>query len=725
MLIALIPISVIGVFAYFNTQRALDQQIEVQITNTLTRQTNKIDTLISQDLQRIDLFAVQVPVRFLINSYYQDQSKVTQQKLNELLKTIQQDNRGFRRLHVLNTEGIVIGSSDERFVGKDYRNTEVFQRGLVGTDVSFFFKDIDGILGHYLVERMILEGKLIGVALIESQADSYALLTRDYTDTGKTGETFLVGHTDANEEVYLTPLRFNANAALTQYSPSTTNPPHDYRDHTVLQMTRELPVTKWMLGVKIDEAEIYAPVSRLRDLTLIIVGVTTIAVILLALYFARFFTAPIIALTNKTRLIMEGDLNQKIDVKSSDEIGALGTAFNQMVTNLKQKIEQLHSEQVKLQASINSLSVGYIMVDRDRNIAVINQTAKQAFCALESSQFATIEACTLVHIADQLKTVVDLPALIDQCFTQKKPLLVHELAFNNRYLKIFITPIITIGVIGAVILIDDITEPKLLERSKDEFFSIASHELRTPLTAIRGNTSMIKDFYGDKLTDPALKEMVEDIHKSSIRLIGIVNDFLDTSRLEQGKMEFKKVPFNITDLINEVIKEDQSIAAQKQLALTFHTETVNALQDVFADRDKTKQVLINLIDNALKFTEHGAITLSTQAGNGFIKVLISDTGRGISDANKNLLFRKFQQANTSLLTRDTTKGTGLGLYISKLIMEGMGGHVQLESSQEGSGSTFSLTFPVAMKDQIPVEPSSSSTIDIATGITQKDPTQTS
>jgi signal transduction histidine kinase len=418
---------------------------------------------------------------------------------------------------------------------------------------------------------------------------------------------------------------------------------------------------------------------------------------------------------------MQGDLNQKIEVASADEIGTLGTAFNQMVINLKQKIEQLHGEQVKLQASINSLSVGYIMVDRDRNIAVINHTAKQAFCALESSPLATIDSCTLGHIADQLKSAVDLRALIDQCFAQKKPVFAREVSFKNRYLKIFITPIITIGVIGAVVLIDDITEAKLLERSKDEFFSIASHELRTPLTAIRGNTSMIKEFYTEKLTDPELKDMVEDIHESSIRLIGIVNDFLDMSRLEQGKMEFKKESVNIVDLIKSVVSEYQVTGTQKHVVLNFLEPTPPVNPMAFTDKNKTKQVVINLIGNALKFTEHGAITIRLQLLPGNIKVLVSDTGRGISVANQNLLFRKFQQANTSLLTRDTTKGTGLGLYISRLLIEGLKGTIKLEGSVEGKGTTFSFTLPLATTEQLKATAPVSSGISInsATGLTQK------
>jgi signal transduction histidine kinase len=419
-----------------------------------------------------------------------------------------------------------------------------------------------------------------------------------------------------------------------------------------------------------------------------------------AIFFVGLVTKPLVKLTTIAEKIAGGDLTQQAEITSTDEVGTLAKAFNQMVNNLKQKIEQLHAEHIKLEASINSLSVGYIMLDRESTILTINQTAKQILCASPTSPYATIADCTLDYIHEELKGSINLKAFINQCLNEKKSMLIKELPFQNRYLKIFLTPIITIGVIGVVILVDDITETKVMERSKDEFFSIASHELRTPLTAIKGNSSLIKEFYSDHIKDQNLSEMIEDIHESSNRLIGIVNDFLDMSRLEQGKMDFKKIPFDITEIINSIIKEYQVTGSQKQVELIFTQDNQIKLPAVYADPNKVKQVLINLIGNGLKFTSKGTITISTHVENNLLKVFVADTGRGISQANQNLLFRKFQQANTSILTRDTTKGTGLGLYISKLITEGMGGTIKLENSVEGHGTTFSFTIPLATKEQI-------------------------
>jgi CheY-like chemotaxis protein len=253
--------------------------------------------------------------------------------------------------------------------------------------------------------------------------------------------------------------------------------------------------------------------------------------------------------------------------------------------------------------------------------------------------------------------------------------------------------------IGTVILLADITDAKVAERSKDEFFSIASHELRTPLTAIKGNASMILDYYKDKLKDPSLREMVEDVHTSSVRLIEIVNDFLDTSRLEQGKIQFKFQSFALDKVIEQVSYEMGAVLKQKDLKLTVDKASLNLgeLPLIFADPDRTKQVIYNLVGNAAKFTEKGGITIRAHKEGPNMRVLVTDTGRGIPLEGQRLLFRKFQQAGSSLLTRDTTRGTGLGLYISKLLVEGMGGKIGLEDSEPGRGTTFFFTLPLAAK----------------------------
>jgi signal transduction histidine kinase len=376
---------------------------------------------------------------------------------------------------------------------------------------------------------------------------------------------------------------------------------------------------------------------------------------------------------------------------------------------LAEKTRELITEQTKLQASINSLNVGFIVTDTNFNIVNINSTAKLLLCVAERAKntkpgilvdpLGINQECTIGDIHEQLKTTFNFQENLERCLKERRLIDVGEVEFRNLFLRIFMSPIVMfeeekLNVLGTVIVVEDTTQKTVLERAKDEFFSIASHELRTPLTSIRGNTSLIKDYYKKTLSgDKNLNEMVNDIHQSSVRLIEIVNDFLDTSRLQQGRMIFTKVNFNFSEVANEVVKELSSIAKERKLYLKLEQE--KNLPEVVGDRDRLKQVLINLVGNALKFTDKGGVTVEVKKYDQTLKIIVTDSGRGIEPKNQKLLFKKFQQAGSSLYTRDTTKGTGLGLYISKLIVEAMGGIITLEKSEPNKETVFSFTIPFA------------------------------
>jgi two-component system sensor histidine kinase/response regulator len=173
----------------------------------------------------------------------------------------------------------------------------------------------------------------------------------------------------------------------------------------------------------------------------------------------------------------------------------------------------------------------------------------------------------------------------------------------------------------------------------------------------------------------------------------IVNDFLNMSRLEQGRLVLNNQPLDLTKIIQEVTSQLSVLASEKKLRLSTQLGHIAPL--VLGDADLLRQVLINLVGNAIKFTEHGRIVVSLEVHLEHTQVRVHDSGKGILRTNQALLFRKFQQAGSSLIARDASNGTGLGLYISKLMIEAMGGTIFLESSAPEQGSTFSFTLPLA------------------------------
>jgi signal transduction histidine kinase len=375
----------------------------------------------------------------------------------------------------------------------------------------------------------------------------------------------------------------------------------------------------------------------------------------------------------------------------------------QLQATVDLRTEQLIGSTSRAYSFLDSLHMGFVMCDVNAEVVLTNTSVRQIF----ASKLPANPGPNTVDLQWNLQTIaalfapeLDLKTLIESCLKTAQSIEQKEINFGTRVVHLFIAPMInTVNdgeqqLIGAVLLIEDITEQVVLERSKDEFLSIASHELRTPLTAIRGNASLIRTYYGNKIQDLNVSEMIDDIHESAIRLIEIVNDFLDASSLEQGKITMNPESFALHDVVDDVVRELEHLCESKHIALS-GDESVATIPNVHADKQRIKQVIYNLVGNAVKFTEQGSIIISAHADDNFVYTLVTDTGTGMSPENQRLLFRKFQQAGSSLLTRDSSKGTGLGLYISKLIVERSGGTIGLQHSELGKGSTFEFSLPIA------------------------------
>ena len=379
------------------------------------------------------------------------------------------------------------------------------------------------------------------------------------------------------------------------------------------------------------------------------------------------------------------------------------TSRKQRETQLKDEkatIERLVEEQTRqltidkhiLATVASNMIHGTLLMDANRKVVFINDVFKKIIGE-------SVDENTAISALQSKFPSINLDERIAQCVLGRGASSVPEIELSGHVYEILFRYLSDeLGRAESVIIfLRDISEQKHEERSRDEFFSIASHELRTPLTAIRGNASMMHDFYEHDMPNNDIREMVDDILESSERLINIVNDFLDVSRLEQGRMKFNLESFDVIPIIKKTVEELRDLAFKKHLTLIGDISEEHII--VTADKDRLKQVLINIIANAINYTEAGSITVRVMVEESFVKILVTDTGVGISKQNQELLFHKFQQAGESLLTRNTTKGTGLGLYISRLMAGEMGGEVRIEESAPLVGSTFSFVIPIAKMPQ--------------------------
>lgn len=375
--------------------------------------------------------------------------------------------------------------------------------------------------------------------------------------------------------------------------------------------------------------------------------------------------------------------------------------INQEKEKLKIAIEKVNANflqakqnEAKLTASVKGLPLGFVLTDTKNSVITSNIAAKKILGV-------TNDILSIQDITINLKDKFDLEKTIEECKDKNSSIEFETLTLNDQILNITTTAIFLTEpqkeYIGAVILIDDITEEKRLEKTKDEFFVIASHELRTPLTTIQGSVFMLKKYFNNKITDRVIQKFINYIDKSSFRLINIVNEFLNVSRLEQGRLIFNNETFNMSELISHAVHDLKNLAEEKKIYI--HYEKAQSLPPVFADKERAREILINLIGNAIKFTNNGGITVTTEQKDDQIYINVTDTGTGIANSNKKLLFQKFQQADKNILARELTKGVGLGLYICKKLVEAMGGSIFLAESTENQGSTFTFSLPITKENQ--------------------------
>lgn len=424
---------------------------------------------------------------------------------------------------------------------------------------------------------------------------------------------------------------------------------------------------------------------------------------------------PIEEFSRITKIINSGNLGTKVIYKGADELGELASNINNIIMSLTRNVQsmanslrdekekeaelaanvsKLQEEQAKDEALLGNLGEGVIAVDGYGKIFLFNRAASAL------TGYSSIEAIgknyrdiLRFEFEKEKQPVPDFVyAVLNRLELKELPHIQIITKTNLRVPVTHATTLITANQknYGAIVVLRNITKERQLDKLKDEFVSIASHELRTPMTAIKGLISMIfEGDYGN--VSPEMKEPLNDIASSTQRLIELVNDMLDVSRIEGGRIKYVLSNFRVSELVEEILQLVRPVATQKGIDLKF--EQRDGTEMIQADPNKVKQILSNLIGNSLKFIDKGYIEVKYVVHGELLIISVRDTGIGISPEDQKKLFNKFQQVTSSQLGRPV--GTGLGLYISREFAKKMGGDLWIANSQVGVGSVFSLSVPIA------------------------------
>ena len=366
-------------------------------------------------------------------------------------------------------------------------------------------------------------------------------------------------------------------------------------------------------------------------------------------------------------------------------VEALRASKKVVEEEVKEKSKELNLEEARMAAAGEGLPAGIIIFNSDLTIALKNP-ALEKILSVESGSL------TAEEVMSRIGQAFDLRGAIRQCIHEGIVVVRSDLKVGAQYMRVFLAPVRLSGgqgqISGCVLLLDDITEQKRLEYSKNMFLAIASHELRTPLTIIRGNAELALKSIPAK---SGLRKPVASIEENAVRLLRIVSDLLDFSAIEEKQIEVKKDIIPAAGLIKGIMPGMTLLAKKKKLSLEFE-DKAPAGTAIIGDADRAKEILINVVSNAIQYTDAGEVRIVLEPHGQLVKISVIDTGIGISVETQKIIFEKFQVVQERFLeTKDY--GSGMGLYISKLLAELTGGRIALENSVPGKGSTFCIYLP--------------------------------
>jgi len=506
----------------------------------------------------------------------------------------------------------------------------------------------------------------------------------------------------------------------------------------------------WFIAAIAPEREMFADLNRSRNL---IVGLVALA-ILLELFAVFIFTRHLISqpvgkLLDGTRAVHAGDLGHRVEIDSNDEFGELAESFNHMTQSLKDGIGELETEiarrakaEQELREAHDGLEVRIAERTDDLQKEVIQRSAAQKALRESEERFRDFTEISsdwvwelgpdfkVRYVSDRSREILGIPAdevfgrdghegadpqegweKIRQGLKERREFKDFEYRYNHpdgkvRYLRVSGKPIFDesgafAGYRGSgtdesdrVKAQDGIKEAKIeaehANEAKSEFLAKMSHELRTPLNAVIGYSDAMREGIFGKIENKKYQEYLTHIHSSGSHLLGLIDEILDLSKIEAGRVELNPETFNISVFVADALSTMMPMAKRRGNRLSMDSSV--EIGWMTADRFRLNQILFNLLSNACKFTEEGEIRIVVEAeeDDALVAFKVIDTGIGIPDEKMGDLFEEFTQVHPEMVR--SYGGTGLGLSISKNLCEMMGGSIAVES-KSGEGSTFTVRIP--------------------------------
>jgi len=441
--------------------------------------------------------------------------------------------------------------------------------------------------------------------------------------------------------------------------------------------------TEYILRIARPLTELQEIDSKIKTFIFYSIGTALLFILILIFFVTKKITEPIHYLTAAAEEIKKGNYGKKIYNKNSsnDEISLLTNTFNQMSIKLEDSIKKINQQNLELKTILNNTVNGIIAVDKNNNILFINKISLDIL-DIPYDYSAEGEA---IHKIIRNKEIIEMidGAILEGASQTKELNYIHL----DKILQIYVNPIINEynEITGSIIILYDITNLRKLEKVRSDFVSNVSHELKTPLTSIKGFIEILKD--GAVNDREKAEKFLNIIDVESDRLYRLINDILKLSEIESLNKDNNIEKINLNNIVKDVFKMLESKIEGKDIRFIIDYDKELYMK---ANEDRIKQLFINLIDNAVKYTEKGEIKVELKSLDNQNKITISDTGIGFEKKHKERLFERFYRVDEGR-SRDVG-GTGLGLSIVKHIVLLYNGKIKVES-ELGKGTRFEIFFP--------------------------------
>ncbi len=545
-------------------------------------------------------------------------------------------------------------------------------------------KDKHAIVKHnddniYLLQTIIKKNKESLISINLSR-----FVSNFKTDSSAIGILILDDNLNVKEHL------FNDSLTFQQLTTIERNY-NDFMDHTFPLQSSQHDLDSIFMRSSENPAIIYVATKTKSVIFSVIVQITIgiILVILLStswvfimdLLIIKKMTTSIDILRSVSKKVAKGDFTEKVYIQSSDEIGELSIAFNQMITQLKESTDTIIKQKEQADAIIKCIPDGIIVTDFKNNLILANKKAEDIFefktqdnYSKNISQF--IHHSSLQEHSSHLKKVETYASEIS--YTKESSefiLLMNSTVVHNRKNK----------PIGIIYLIRDITYEKEIEQLREGFLRTVSHELRTPLTSVIGFIELVTHSGKGQFSDEQESWLNTSLNEART-LKELINDLLELSQIQAKKTNLQPTSVNVFSFIDTITTSLSPLTKGKDLKLLNDVSDKDLM--ITVDKAKLRRIMVNLISNGIKFTKEGYVKISCIEKDDFVEFCIADTGIGLKENQQDVIFEKFRQVDYSS-TREF-EGIGLGLSIVKELVQLHEGDVRVES-YFGQGSSFYFT----------------------------------